>query len=55
MITENVEQGPVLEALRVVQDPDLGRDIINLNFVKDLRAGVVIPPCYDPLDSRTRG
>ena len=37
MITENVEPAAVLEALRVVQDPDLGRDIVSLNFVKDLR------------------
>ena len=27
----------VLDALRVVQDPDLRRDIVALNFVKDLR------------------
>jgi len=27
----------VLEALKVVQDPDLGRDIVSLNFVKELR------------------
>ena len=37
MTTENVEPAGVLEALRVVQDPDLGRDIVSLNFVKDLR------------------
>ena len=37
MITENVESAAVLEALRVVQDPDLGRDIVSLNFVKNLR------------------
>ena len=37
MTTENVEPAAVLEALRVVQDPDLGRDIVSLNFVKDLR------------------
>ena len=35
--TENVEPAEVLEGLRIVQDPDLGRDIISLNFVKDLR------------------
>jgi len=32
-----VESGAVLEALKVVQDPDLGRDIVSLNFVKELR------------------
>ena len=37
MTTENVEPAAVLEALRVVQDPDLGRDIVSLNFVKNLR------------------
>ena len=37
MTTENVEQAAVLAALRVVQDPDLGRDIVSLDFVKDLR------------------
>ncbi|MDP7690628.1 MAG: P-loop NTPase, partial [Vicinamibacterales bacterium] len=37
MITGNVEPTAVLEALRVVQDPDLGRDIVSLDFVKDVR------------------
>ena len=37
MTSENVEPAVVLEALRVVQDPDLGRDIVSLNSVKDLR------------------
>jgi len=32
-----VEQAPVLEALQVVRDPDLNRDIVSLGFVKDLR------------------
>jgi len=32
-----VESGAVLEALKVVQDPDLGRDIVSLDFVKELR------------------
>src|SRR3954467_5225852 len=32
-----VEQAPVLEALKVVRDPDLNRDIVGLGFVKDLR------------------
>ena len=31
-----VEQAAVLEALKVVQDPDLHRDIVSLGFVKDL-------------------
>ncbi len=37
MTTGNVESAAVLEALRAVQDPDLGRDIVSLEFVKDLR------------------
>src|SRR5215470_5961639 len=32
-----VEQSTVLDALKVVRDPDLGRDIVSLGFVKDLR------------------
>ena len=32
-----MEQAPVLEALKVVRDPDLNRDIVSLGFVKDLR------------------
>src|SRR4051812_49720728 len=32
-----VEQAPVLEALRVVRDPDLNRDIVSLGFIKNLR------------------
>src|SRR5439155_753672 len=31
-----VEQAGVLEALKVVQDPDLHRDIVSLGFIKDL-------------------
>src|SRR6476620_1405439 len=31
-----VEQASVLEALKVVQDPDLHRDIVSLGFIKDL-------------------
>src|SRR5437764_6020399 len=31
-----VERGAVLEALKVVRDPDLNRDIVSLNFIKDL-------------------
>ncbi|SVA03056.1 uncharacterized protein METZ01_LOCUS55910, partial [marine metagenome] len=32
-----VEPDAVLQALRIVQDPDLGRDIVSLDFVKELR------------------
>jgi ATP-binding protein involved in chromosome partitioning len=32
-----VEQANVLEALKVVQDPDLHRDIVSLGFIKDLK------------------
>jgi len=32
-----VEQGSVLEALKVVRDPDLNRDIVSLGFIKDLK------------------
>ncbi|HEX9780813.1 MAG TPA: Mrp/NBP35 family ATP-binding protein [bacterium] len=32
-----VTQDEVLQALRAVQDPDLGRDVVSLGFVKDLR------------------
>src|SRR4030095_16667620 len=32
-----VEQTAVLDALRVVKDPDLHRDIVSLGFVKDVR------------------
>ncbi len=31
-----VEQTAVLDALKVVRDPDLGRDIVSLGFIKDL-------------------
>jgi ATP-binding protein involved in chromosome partitioning len=33
----NVEQGAVLDALKIVRDPDLNRDIVSLGFVKDLK------------------
>src|SRR5690606_2131557 len=36
-MTANVTDAAVLEALRSVKDPDLGRDIVALDFVKDLR------------------
>ncbi len=32
-----VEQNGVLEALKVVKDPDLHRDIVSLGFIKDLK------------------
>jgi ATP-binding protein involved in chromosome partitioning len=32
-----VEQSAVLDALKVVQDPDLHRDIVSLGFVRDLK------------------
>jgi ATP-binding protein involved in chromosome partitioning len=32
-----VDQASVLEALKVVKDPDLHRDIVSLGFIKDLR------------------
>ena len=31
------DKGAILEALRSVQDPDLGRDIVSLGFVKNVR------------------
>ncbi|MBM62537.1 MAG: hypothetical protein CL484_06265 [Acidobacteria bacterium] len=37
MTTQQTQEAAILEALRTVQDPDLGRDIVSLNFVKDLR------------------
>lgn len=33
----SVDQAAVLDALRAVKDPDLHRDIVSLNFVKDVR------------------
>ncbi|MBI3493851.1 MAG: Mrp/NBP35 family ATP-binding protein [Acidobacteria bacterium] len=33
----SVEQQAVLDALKVVQDPDLHRDIVSLGFIKDLK------------------
>src|SRR5438034_10317987 len=34
---EAVKESSILEALRIVNDPDLNRDIVSLGFVKDLR------------------
>ena len=36
-MTQTVEPARVLEALRVVNDPDLGRDIVSLDFIKNLQ------------------
>ncbi|MGH7673325.1 MAG: iron-sulfur cluster assembly protein, partial [Gemmatimonadales bacterium] len=36
-MTAPVLESQVLDALRGVHDPDLGRDIVSLDFVKDLR------------------
>src|SRR5947209_7560832 len=33
----SVTEDQILQALRVVQDPDLHRDIVTLGFVKDVR------------------
>ncbi len=33
-----VEQAAVLDALKVVRDPDLHRDIVSLGFIKDLQS-----------------
>src|SRR5256886_12009277 len=35
--TPAVSESKILDALRVVTDPDLGRDIVTLGFVKDVR------------------
>src|SRR3990170_5728813 len=32
-----LDQASVLEALKVVRDPDLHRDIVSLGFIKDLK------------------
>ena len=37
MTTQFVDQTTVLDALRAVRDPDLGKDIVSLDFVKELR------------------
>ena len=36
-MTSALSEGAVLEALKVVQDPDLHRDIVSLGFIKNLR------------------
>src|SRR5256885_1930052 len=48
-----VEQGSVLDALKVVRDPDLQRDIVSLGFIKNLtidggRGGVIDGDIYGP-------
>ena len=37
MVTQEITEARVLDALRVVQDPDLHRDIVTLGFVKDIK------------------
>src|SRR5216683_974300 len=37
LVDMQVEHGSVLEALKVVRDPDLHRDIVSLGFIKDLK------------------
>src|SRR3989440_11510623 len=37
LIPMQLDKAAVLEALKVVRDPDLHRDIVSLGFVKDLR------------------
>src|ERR1051325_11918163 len=32
-----LDQAAVLDALKVVRDPDLNRDIVSLGFIKDLK------------------
>jgi ATP-binding protein involved in chromosome partitioning len=32
-----LEQSAVLDALKIVKDPDLHRDIVSLGFIKDLK------------------
>jgi len=32
-----LDQASVLDALKVVRDPDLNRDIVSLGFIKDLK------------------
>ncbi|MBI3397797.1 MAG: iron-sulfur cluster assembly protein, partial [Deltaproteobacteria bacterium] len=34
---ENITQASVLEALSKVMDPELGKDLVTLNMIKDIR------------------
>src|SRR5688500_11531232 len=36
-MSTNVTEAAVLDALKVVRDPDLNRDIVSLKFIKGLR------------------
>ncbi|SVD16602.1 uncharacterized protein METZ01_LOCUS369456, partial [marine metagenome] len=36
MSQQGIDESAVLEALKVIQDPDLHRDIVSLGFVKQV-------------------
>jgi len=38
-MSSRISPQDVLNALRAVKDPDLGRDIVTLGFIKDLEVG----------------
>ena len=59
---DEMDKQKILEALKRVQDPDLGRDIVSLGFVKDVRVcsgaaaltlELTTPPC--PAKDRMKG
>src|SRR5438034_8566528 len=37
LVSMEPDKAAILEALKVVRDPDLNRDIVSLGFIKDLR------------------
>jgi metal-sulfur cluster biosynthetic enzyme len=39
-----VDPAAILDALKVVRDPDLNRDIVSLGFIKDLKSEVGASP-----------
>src|SRR6476646_6230095 len=47
------DQAAVLDALRVVIDPDLGKDIVSLGFVTRLAIELTAPAC--PVKDRLKG
>ncbi len=56
-----INESAILDALRAVKEPDLGRDIVSLKFVKDLRieggavaVGIELPTHGSPLKDRLR-